>query len=447
MCASAAAAVLLLATLSTPAAARDPFSLPVEESRLPNGLRVILAPDHGVPGVAVDVLFAVGSGDERPGRTGFAHLFEHLMFMGSVHAPYPQFDALMERHGGRNNASTGEDRTHYFEEGPSNLLPLFLWLEADRMATLPQVMTAEKVWAQRLVVQNERRQSYENRPYGVAALALPPALFPPHHPYSWPVIGNHADLEAATAEEVKAFFALHYTPSSASLAIAGDFDPAEALSLVRRYFGWMAAAPVPPRPRAIPGPPPAAAPVRLRDRVSLPLALLAWRSPPAFAPGDAEMDLAARVLVNGKSGRLYRRLVYEKRMATEVEADQESLELGSVFRVSALARPGRGSDALAAEVEGEMRRLAAEGPTPAEVEEARTVILTRLAKDLERLDGRAAFLNVVARGLGRADALPRAAARYREATPESIRLALQGVLAGGRASLDVEPLPGDGGAR
>jgi len=434
-----AVATLLAAFAPGAARAGDPFSLPVQETHLENGLRVILAPDRGVPGVALDLLFVVGSGDERPGRTGLAHLFEHLMFMGSVHAPYPQFDALMERHGGRNNASTGEDRTHYHEEGPSNLLPLFLWLEADRLATLPEVMTAEKVKAQRLVVQNERRQSYENRPYGAASLALPAALFPRGHPYSWPVIGDHADLEAATAEEVKAFFALHYTPANASLAIAGDFDPGEALSLVRRYFGWMPPAPLPPRPVAGTGAPPAAAPLRLRDRVSLPMALLAWRSPPAFAAGDAEMDLAARVLVNGKSGRLYRSLVYDRRMATQVEADQESLELGSVFRVAAVAQPGTRADALAAAVEEEMRRLATEGPTPGEMEEARTVILTGLARELERLDARASFLNTVARGLGRADALPRAAARYREATPASVRLAVQGALAGGRAYLDVEP--------
>ncbi len=443
----AVAAALLVAVSPAPGAARDPFSLPVQEDRLSNGLRVILAPDGGVPGVAVDLLFAVGSGDERPGRTGFAHLFEHLMFMGSVHAPYPQFDALMERHGGRNNASTGNDRTHYHEEGPSNLLPLFLWLEADRLATLPQVMTPEKVTAQRLVVQNERRQSYENRPYGAAQLALPPALFPRGHPYSWPVIGEHADLEAATAEDVRAFFALHYTPSNASLAIAGDFDPAEALSLVQRYFGWMAAAPVPPRPTVPGGGPPVATPVRLRDRVSLPMALLAWRSPPAFAPGDAEMDLAATVLVNGKSGRLYRSLVYEKRMAAQVDVEQESLELGSVFRVTAIAQPGHGADALAAGVEDEMRRLGAAGPTAAELEEARTVSLTEMAKGLERLDTRAALLNTVARGLGRADALPRAAARYREAAPDSVRLAVQRVLAGGRAYLDVEPRSGGGDAR
>src|SRR5262245_22482335 len=221
-----------------------------EKVVLPNGLTVILHVDRSSPLVAVNLWYHVGSKDESPGRTGFAHLFEHLMFMGSKNAPYPSFDAIMESWGGHNNGTTSNDRTNYYEIGPSNLLETFLWLEADRLATLPEVITEEELGRQRKVVQNERRQSYENRPYGATELVIPEVMYRPEHPYHWPTIGSHADLEAATVEDVRQFFARFYLPSNASLVVAGDFDPAQARRLVERYFGWQPhrEAPRPPAP-------------------------------------------------------------------------------------------------------------------------------------------------------------------------------------------------------
>src|SRR5499426_489532 len=217
---------------------------------LENGLPVILHVDRSSPLVAVDVWYHVGSKDEVPGRTGFAHLFEHLMFMGSKNAPYPSFDAIMESWGGHNNGTTSNDRTNYYEIGPRNLLETFLWLEADRLATLAEVITEEELEKQRKVVQNERRQSYENRPYGRTELRIPEIMYPAEHPYHWPTIGSQEDLEAASVADVRHFFERFYRPSNASLAIAGDFDPAEARALVDRYFGWQPKLPAPERPPA-----------------------------------------------------------------------------------------------------------------------------------------------------------------------------------------------------
>src|SRR5882672_4090267 len=223
-----------------------------EKLVLPNGLAVILHVDRSSPLVAVNLWYHVGSKDEVPGRTGFAHLFEHLMFMGSKNAPYPSFDAIMEGWGGHNNGSTSNDRTNYYEIGPRNLLETFLWLEADRLATLPEVITLEELEKQRKVVLNERRQSYENRPYGRTELRIPEVMYPDEHPYHWPTIGSQADVEAASVDDVRRFFERFYRPANASLTIAGDFEPAEARRLVEKYFGWQAnrEAPRPPTPPA-----------------------------------------------------------------------------------------------------------------------------------------------------------------------------------------------------
>jgi len=213
-------------------AALPPIGLQAQKKQLPNGMTVIVSKDASVPGVAVDLWYHVGSKDEEPGRTGFAHLFEHLMFMGARYVPYPQFDTIMEASGGTNNASTSNDLTTYHEVGPSNLLETFLWMEADRMATLGQEMTQEKLETQRKVVLNERRASYEARPYGKAELLLWDKMFPEGHPYHWPVIGSPQDLEAATLDDVKKFFARWYVPSNVSLSIVGDVDEKDALELV-----------------------------------------------------------------------------------------------------------------------------------------------------------------------------------------------------------------------
>ncbi|MCM2333833.1 MAG: insulinase family protein, partial [Anaeromyxobacteraceae bacterium] len=233
-------AAALLAAIAAPAAAAPAPKvepLAIETFALPNGLSVTLAPDRRVPRVVIDTWFGVGSKDESPGRTGFAHLFEHLMFMGTARVPGNGFDVLMEQSGGSNNAYTTEDRTAYYSVGPASLLPTLLWLDADRLDALGATMTKEKLDLQRSVVRNERRQNTENTPYGVTELVLPEAMYPAGHPYHHPVIGSHEDLEAARLEDVVGFFDAHYVPANASLVVAGDFDPAAVRPLVSRLFG------------------------------------------------------------------------------------------------------------------------------------------------------------------------------------------------------------------
>jgi zinc protease len=409
---------------------------------LENGLPVILHVDRSSPLVAVDVWYHVGSKDESPGRTGFAHLFEHLMFMGSRNAPYPAFDSIMESWGGHNNGTTSNDRTNYYEIGPRNLLETFLWLEADRLATLSEVITDEELEKQRKVVQNERRQSYENRPYGRAELAVPEAMYPPEHPYHWPTIGSHEDIEAATVADVRAFFERFYRPSNASLVIAGDFDPAEARRLVERYFGWQPRLPPPERP------PHPAAPrlerdvaVALTDRVQLPRLRFAWHAPALFAPGDADMDMAAHVLGGGKSSRLYRSLVFEKRLAQDVFAYQGSQMLSSLFQVGVTAKPGHDLDEAAAAVDAEIVRLAADGPTEAELARARNTHLADFFKGLDHLQTRGDLLNHYQHVLGNPDGVAPDVGRYEQTTVASVRDAFARVARAKRLDLRVLPEP------
>jgi predicted Zn-dependent peptidase len=414
---------------------------------LDNGLPVILHVDRSSPLVAVDVWYHVGSKDESPGRTGFAHLFEHLMFMGSRNAPYPAFDAIMESWGGHNNGTTSNDRTNYYEIGPRNLLETFLWLEADRLATLSDVITDEELERQRKVVQNERRQSYENRPYGRAELAIPEAMYAPEHPYHWPTIGSHADLEAATVADVRAFFERFYRPSNASLVIAGDFDPGEARALVERYFAWQPRLPPPTRaPR--PAEPRLAGDVEiaLTDRVQLPRLRKSWHSPALFASGDADLDMAAHVLGGGKSSRLYRSLVFEKRIAQDVFAYQGSQVLGSLFQVGATAKPGHDLSEIAAAVTAEIDRLAAEGPTEAELARARNTHLADFYKGLDHLQTRADLLNHYQHVLGNPDGVGRDVARYQAATTASVRDTFARVVAARHMDLRITPEAADPGS-
>jgi predicted Zn-dependent peptidase len=439
-------APLLLSLLSAappstpaPAPAQTPLTLTATTQKLSNGMVVILSPDHSVPGVVVDITYKVGSRDEVVGRTGFAHLFEHLMFMGSTHAPYPQFDMIMEASGGQNNASTSNDRTNYFEIGPSNLLETFLWLEADRLQTLPDTMTDEKVNTQRLVVQNERRQSYENRPYGVADLEMYKALYPPDHPYSWPVIGSHADLEAASTQDVKDFFHRFYTPANAILSIVGDFDPDQATALVQKYFGWMEARP--PGPRPTPPQPKLASAKRLdlTDRVELPKAILAFHSPAENLPGDATADLMAAILGGGKSSRLYHSLVYDRRIAQEVSANQESLALGSVFRIEMLAVPGHTGNEQLAAADAVLQKFREQGPTQEELDAAKLQVKTILAHNVEGLVSRAELLNRMYEFYGDATAIGKELARYEAVTTQDVQNLAKQILVPEHVAIVVNP--------
>jgi zinc protease len=336
---------------------------------LANGLDVLLHEDHDCPIVAINVWYHVGSKNERPGQTGFAHLFEHLMFEGSAHHDHGYFQPLQGA-GALLNGSTNADRTNYWEVVPSNALELGLWMESDRMGYLLPALTQAKFDNQRAVVLNERRQNYENRPYGLSGMAIVAALFPPDHPYHWTTIGEIADLNAVRLDEAHAFFRRYYHPANASLALAGDIDPDRALSLARDYF------------EDIPGGE-AVEPVRaaasldrdvrlqLEDRVELPRLCIAWLSPAMFAEGDADLDLAADILANGKTSRLYRRLVFEERVATDVSALQNSREIGGYLQVTATAAPGHTLGHLEQAVLEEVDRLGSGGPTDEEIERGR----------------------------------------------------------------------------
>src|SRR5438034_1595155 len=322
------------------AASPPPIDLKYTLFRLPNGLTAILHEDHTVPLVTVNMWYHVGSARERPGRTGFAHLFEHLMFMGSGHVKPGQFDEWLESAGGDNNGSTENDRTNYWINVPANSLDLALFIESDRMGYLLDTMTPKTVDAQRDVVKNERRQSYENRPYGQADITLSEMLYPDGHPYHWPVIGYMPDLTAASYDDVVAFFKKYYSPANASLVVAGDIDTAAARRLVEKWFSDVKPGP-PPEPMTIPGVALTGVQKKtLTDKVQLPRITLAWLTPPSLAPGDAALDVVGDVLAGGKNSRLYKRLVYDMQIAQSVTAGQNSQTLSSYFVVQATPRPG-----------------------------------------------------------------------------------------------------------
>jgi predicted Zn-dependent peptidase len=410
--------LLLTAALAGPA-----VDIPYEAFALDNGLKVILAPDHRVPLVTVNITYDVGSADERAGRTGFAHLFEHLMFMGTQRAPKGMFDAWMEAEGASNNAWTAEDRTDYYDVGPSHTLPLLLWLEADRLQMLGKEIDQQKLDLQREVVRNERRQTSENEPYGITELKLPEILFPADHPYHHPVIGSHEDLQAASVADVQAFFAQWYVPNNASLVIAGDFDPAEAKALVQRDFSIIPRA-KDPRPAPVaaipPGPLGATAPQTVTDRVDQPRVIFAWQSPSQFAAGDAELDVLANILSDGKASKLYQRLVYEKQVAQDVYAAQWSGRRGSEFVVWATAREGTDVDALQKALDDELA-AAVKGLDADEVQRARAKAEKSFVERLESVQERASLLNTYQSLLGDPGYVARDLARYTGMTLERVR--------------------------
>ena len=363
------------------------MNIPFARHRLDNGLDVLVHEDRNCPIVAVNVWYHVGSKNERPGRTGFAHLFEHLMFEGSEHHDRGFFHPLQEA-GALLNGSTNADRTNYWEVVPSNALELALWMESDRMGYLLPALTDAKFENQRDVVLNERRQQYENRPYGLAGMAIVGALYPPDHPYHWLTIGEAADIRAARIDDVREFFRTYYRPRNASLSIAGDVRADEALRLADAYFGEIAGGDEPP-PVSCPALPPRTQAVGLvlEDRVELPRLYLAWHSPALFTPGDAELDLVAEVLASGKTSRLYRALVFEQRLATEIAVSQNSREMGSFFQVVATAAPGRTLVELEAAISRELAAFVQSGPTAIEMERCRAQAEAQFVYRLQTVGG------------------------------------------------------------
>jgi zinc protease len=358
-----------------------------EQFTLPNGLNVILHQDKTVPRISVNVWYHVGSGSEKPGRTGFAHLFEHILFEGSENVPEGKFDEWLEAAGASNNGSTTVDRTNYYEDLPSNALDLALFLESDRMGFLLKSLTESTVDGQRDVVKNERRQSYENRPYAKAYLELPALLYPEGHPYSWPVIGSMEDLSAASLQDVVDFFTLYYAPGNASLAIAGDIDLAEARKAVEKWFADV------PAGKAVP--PVYAAPARLaeekrlviEDKVQLPQLMMVWLTPPAYHPGQAEMDIVSSLLSSGKNSRLYKRLVYDLQIAQNVYSYHSKSKLASEFYIVATARPGVSLTQLEEAIQKEIDLLKEEEPTLRELQRVVNIYETGFINRMERSGG------------------------------------------------------------
>jgi zinc protease len=378
--------------LATPVAAQEEGGrvdvyIPYTQFTLHNGLNVIVHRDRSLPVVSVNVWYHVGSKNEQPGRTGLAHLFEHVMFEGSEHVPEGDFDNLLEAAGGVNNGSTSNDRTNYWENIPANALELALWLEADRMGYLLGTMTQEKLDLQRDVVKNERRESVENQPYGRAFETVYEALYPPEHPYHWPIIGSMDDLSAATLDDVKSFFRTYYAPNNASVAVAGDVDEREVRRLVEKYFGPIPAGPSIP-PVTIPDVSlPADRRMVLEDDVQLPRLYVAWHSPRIYTDEDAAMDVLASVLTDGKSSRLYERLVYDDQIAQDVSAFQNSQELAGSFWLIATAKPGVTLTELETALRQELDRLVDGGVQAVERERAVNGVETSFVRSLERVGG------------------------------------------------------------
>jgi len=419
-----------------------PTHIAYEKFTLPNGLDVILHEDHSTPVVAVNVWYHVGSQNEAPGRTGFAHLFEHIMFEGSKNVPEGSFDQWLEAVGGSNNGSTNGDRTNYWENAPAGALELPLFLESDRMGHLLEAMSPAKVDGQRDVVKNERRQSYENRPYGMAELALPDALYPPDHPYHWPTIGSMEDLSAASYDDVLDFFRKWYGPANASVVIAGDVDTTRARQLAEKWFGEIPrSAPVEP---LVPRPVVLAEEKRLllEDQVELPRLYLAWPAPAHFAGGEAALVAVGSILADGKNARLYRRLVYELQVAQDVSAFVDSAALGSTFNVVVTARTGHTLEEIRALVDKEIDLIKSQAPTAREVERFQNQSEAQMLRGLERVGGfggKADLLNQYYFYTGDPDYFEEELMSYRALAPSDVRAAAQHFLGPGRVLISVVP--------
>ena len=396
-----------------------------EKYTLPNGLEVILSQKRGLPMVAVNLWYHVGPANEDKGRTGFAHLFEHMMFQSSKHVPPDSHIRLLEAAGASDlNGTTDYDRTNYFETVPSNQVELALWLESDRMGYLLDKIDQAALSNQQDVVRNERRQSVENEPYGLAEEALTQSVFPAGHPYYGNVIGSHEDIQAAKLDDVKRFFQQDDAPNNASLAIVGDFEPAQMKALVQKYFGTLKRGPaVPPIKAETPKITSERRKV-VTARVELPRVYMAWLTSPILKPGDADADIAATILGGGRSSRLYKKLVYEKQIAQDVTAQQYSLMLGSVFQIQATARPGHTVEELEKALEEELSVFQSKPADPSEIDRARNMIETNIIGGLERLGGFGGIadrLNSYNHYLGNPDYLQQDIQRYRGVTASTLQ--------------------------
>ncbi len=440
-------ALAFVALAASPAfAAQSDPTLPNEKYVLENGLEVILHQDRRVPLVAVSVWYHVGSGDETPGKSGFAHLFEHMMFQGSVHTGEDVHFELLRKAGASTvNGSTNPDRTNYFEVVPSHQLETALWLESDRMGYMLPLLNDKSFANQRDVVRNERRQNYDNVPYGKERFSVNEALYPEGHPYRYLTIGRHEDLQNAATSDVRAFFSTWYVPANATIVIGGDFDTEEAKKLVRKWFGSF---PKTAKPAHRDVPTPALTGGPKKTTVEDPFAKLrrlhwAWHSPASFEAGDAELDLLASTLGNAGTGRLYKILVHEKQLAQSVSAYQASSGISSSFHVVVDLK----SDADQAEVERildeEIAKVTKEPITDRELKRAVTQYESGYVWGLEALLSRVETLQLYNHHLAKPDAVTTDLDRYRQATAAGIRDVAAAWL-GKEKRIEVTTIPGGG---
>ncbi|MBX2989775.1 MAG: insulinase family protein [Bacteroidetes bacterium] len=428
-------AILMLTTAQTDAQTKVSF----EQYTLDNGLTVILHEDHSAPVAAVVAMYNVGSKNEKKGRTGFAHLFEHMMFQGSQHVADDEHFKLLQEVGGNINGTTSNDRTNYFEVVPSNYLELALYLESDRMGFLLPAMTQEKLDNQRDVVKNERRQNVDNQPYGTAWEKIAKAIYPEEHPYSWPVIGYMEDLSAATLEDVMEFFRIYYAPNNAVLSIAGDFKPAQAKEWVKKYFGSI------PRGTEIPRPSPM--PVTLsdekrmvfEDKVQLPRLYLRWPSAPLNTREDAVLDVIADILGAGKNSRLYKTLVYERQVAQSVNVFQASQLLSSQFSIEVTAKPGKSLTEMEAAVNDELAIFFNDGVTEKEIQTSINHREAGLTNSLATVLGKANSLATYFTFTGDPNNINKEFDRYKGITPAEVLAVAKKILGGNKVALSIVP--------
>ncbi len=413
-------------------------NIKAERYKLPNGLTVILHQDKSVPIAAVNVWYHVGSANEKVGRTGFAHLFEHMLFQGSQNVGDDQHFSLIQEAGGSLNGSTNNDRTNYFETVPDNFLEMALWLESDRMGFLLPAMTQEKLDNQRDVVKNERRQGVDNQPYGRSSESIAALMYEPTHPYSWSVIGSMDDLSAASLDDVKEFFRKYYAPNNASLSVAGNFDVAQTKKWINKYFADIPSSRIEPLEINQPS---LAAEKRetMEDRVQLPRLYLNWHSTPLTGSDDATLDILGDVLAGGKNSRLYKALVYDKQIAQSVFAGQGSRALAGTFSVTVTAKPGISLSEIEKVVDEEIEKLKTAPPTDREIQRSKNGTKSTFIYRLQSVGGKADQLNWFNVMWGDPLAINKDLDRYAKITPVDVQNAAKKYLTRNRVIFSVVP--------
>jgi zinc protease len=408
------------------------------EFKLKNGLRVILHEDHSTPIVGVNLWYHVGSKNEVPGKTGYAHLFEHMMFQGSKNYDDDFFKPIQEA-GGTLNGSTNADRTNYFEVVPSNFLELALFMEAGRMGGLLEALNETKLANQRDVVKNEKRQNYDNQPYGLIGAKINETLYPADHPYHWLTIGSLDDLTAASKEDISAFFRTYYTPRNASLAISGDFNPAEARRFVEKHFGNIPGGPAITRPHPAEPRLTESKEIVMQDRVALPRLYLVWPTIPAYDKDEPAADVLASILGGGKSSRLYKTLVYDQQIAQNVFANNGSQEIAGRFQIVATARPGKKLEELESAINAEVEKIKKEGVTQEEVDRSYNATEAGFIFGMQTVQGKNDQLNQYATFVGNPGYFQQDLARYRRVTTEDVKRAANTYLLEHRLKASVLP--------